>query len=669
LNRKKLFFIFFVLLSLFVILNFGEAQSCTSNSFAKINVWNNSETNLDNSAYVVKNSNSDFIALFKNNGYLYLKGICVSNPTCNPPSNSFVIKNLISEVVSYIDSNGNLCIESGDCSSISASCNPTTGAFLVKNLAGTIVSYIDYTGDLCLTGSLNSEKSIGKQYLLNLLQQSIHNGKIVKFESVANDNSIVVSVDGTMSNSLAKGAMQLISGLNIRNVDSNCILVTQCSDGTDNDNDGAIDYPNDFSCSSTTDNDETNPKAQCQDGLDNDGDGKIDLQDPGCTSKQDNDEVDFIPPGTTQCSDGADNDGDGKIDLQDPGCNDANDNDETDPSTGSGPDTGGGGGTSNTKTWSRVKVNELKEFLPSVIKVTRIAFKLNEETRDVRLKVKKFSPSSSISKPDGEVYQYFEIDFNVERSKFVMSKIEFEVDKEWINRKSLTKNDIKLMKYSGGSWIDLTTNIFSETNTRINYEVPDAKGFSDFAIVGKQSTGVTPAVNPCGNGVINNNEDCSNCPSDVRCRSDESCNYGVCTRRQVQLPEGNICGNGIRDAGEDCRTCPTDVRCASGEYCSAGVCVEEKKEPEFNIMDYIWILIIGILILAGLIIAAVIYIRASKKTVEHKLKNVDNRKIDRLKSLIEEQVAQGYTKEQIRISALRASWPKDMIEEVLRNVK
>src|SRR3989344_4401470 len=73
----------------------------------------------------------------------------------------------------------------------------------------------------------------------------------------------------------------------------------QCSDGLDNDNDQATDYPNDFSCSSTTDNDETNPMAACQDGTDNDGDSLTDYpQDPGCTSKQDNSETN----GTIACS-------------------------------------------------------------------------------------------------------------------------------------------------------------------------------------------------------------------------------------------------------------------------------------------------------------------------------------------------------------------------------
>jgi len=72
----------------------------------------------------------------------------------------------------------------------------------------------------------------------------------------------------------------------------------QCKDGIDNDKDGAIDHPADFSCSSPDDNDETNPKSQCQDGIDNDSDGKVDFgSDPGCSSKQDNDEFNAVSGG------------------------------------------------------------------------------------------------------------------------------------------------------------------------------------------------------------------------------------------------------------------------------------------------------------------------------------------------------------------------------------
>lgn len=103
---------------------------------------------------------------------------------------------------------------------------------------------------------------------------------------------------------------------------------TQCQDGVDNDKDGAADYPNDFSCSSLQDNDETNPKSQCQNGIDDDGDGVSDLLDPGCANNQDNNEGDK----TTQCQDKIDNDGDGAIDYpNDFSCSSPQDNDEANP--------------------------------------------------------------------------------------------------------------------------------------------------------------------------------------------------------------------------------------------------------------------------------------------------------------------------------------------------
>jgi hypothetical protein len=98
----------------------------------------------------------------------------------------------------------------------------------------------------------------------------------------------------------------------------------QCQDGIDNDGDGVTDYPDDLSCSGLQDNDETNPKAQCQDGIDNDGDGVVDMNDFSCSSLQDNDETNP----KAQCQDRIDNDGDGLIDLEDPSCESLQDDDE-----------------------------------------------------------------------------------------------------------------------------------------------------------------------------------------------------------------------------------------------------------------------------------------------------------------------------------------------------
>jgi len=102
-----------------------------------------------------------------------------------------------------------------------------------------------------------------------------------------------------------------------------------CSDGTDNDGDGATDYPDDYSCSNANDNDEQYPLSACQNGEDDDLDGWTDLIDPGCISNQTNTES-FV--GTSECSNQID-DGDSEdnlVDGNDPGCSDPNDDSEFD---------------------------------------------------------------------------------------------------------------------------------------------------------------------------------------------------------------------------------------------------------------------------------------------------------------------------------------------------
>jgi hypothetical protein len=108
----------------------------------------------------------------------------------------------------------------------------------------------------------------------------------------------------------------------------------QCEDGEDNDGDGTTDFPDDLSCTSEGDDDESALAAPaCKDGRDNDGDGKTDFpSDPGCYATHQDNEDDDCPdgPGCPQCSDGEDNDNNGQTDFPNDsgGCNAASDNDE-----------------------------------------------------------------------------------------------------------------------------------------------------------------------------------------------------------------------------------------------------------------------------------------------------------------------------------------------------
>lgn len=106
---------------------------------------------------------------------------------------------------------------------------------------------------------------------------------------------------------------------------------TECSDGSDNDSDGLVDWE-DPNCASP--DDDTEAAARCADGSDNDNDLAVDYPaDPGCNSTEDTTEGDPATP--RACSNGIDDDSDGTVDWSlgagDPGCAAASDDSERDP--------------------------------------------------------------------------------------------------------------------------------------------------------------------------------------------------------------------------------------------------------------------------------------------------------------------------------------------------
>jgi hypothetical protein len=70
-------------------------------------------------------------------------------------------------------------------------------------------------------------------------------------------------------------------------------LLPACSNGLDDDGDGAIDYPADPGCGGPS---YTKEAPQCNDGIDNDGDLLVDVADPGCQTFASNDFE--VPPST-----------------------------------------------------------------------------------------------------------------------------------------------------------------------------------------------------------------------------------------------------------------------------------------------------------------------------------------------------------------------------------
>ena len=101
-----------------------------------------------------------------------------------------------------------------------------------------------------------------------------------------------------------------------------------CSDESDNDGDGFVDFPDDPGCDDAEDRSEQSEALVCDNGLDDDEDGLVDfIDDPGCDHPTDPSEQSAL----IACDDGSDNDGDGLVDGADPGCTEPADGAETDP--------------------------------------------------------------------------------------------------------------------------------------------------------------------------------------------------------------------------------------------------------------------------------------------------------------------------------------------------
>ncbi|NWU62690.1 ADA21 protein, partial [Pterocles burchelli] len=116
-----------------------------------------------------------------------------------------------------------------------------------------------------------------------------------------------------------------------------------------------------------------------------------------------------------------------------------------------------------------------------------------------------------------------------------------------------------------------------------------------FCLNNTPQAGMTFAVKSCGNGILEDGEECD-CGSEARCKSDRCCDNtcqkkkgaictsGGCCKNCKPLPEGEVCRQsaGLCDLPEYCNGtsehCPDDVgkqdgtACAEDGYCYAGKC-------------------------------------------------------------------------------------------------
>jgi len=89
----------------------------------------------------------------------------------------------------------------------------------------------------------------------------------------------------------------------------------------------------------------------------------------------------------------------------------------------------------------------------------------------------------------------------------------------------------------------------------------------------------SPIEGICGDGVIDEGENCSNCPEDVICQNDYYCEEGICIKDELDCSSDGVCNEDCPTGVDlDCGCVSVDGSCVSNSDCCSGlVCGAENK--------------------------------------------------------------------------------------------
>ncbi|MDY6789505.1 MAG: PGF-pre-PGF domain-containing protein, partial [Candidatus Nanohaloarchaea archaeon] len=201
-------------------------------------------------------------------------------------------------------------------------------------------------------------------------------------------------------------------------------------------------------------------------------------------------------------------------------------------SSGGGGGGGGGGGATTTETVEEVNTfptissgttREMSIDEPGKLGVDKISISVKNEVSDVKVTVKKQdgAPSDVDVAVSGKIYRYVDIDVeNLNDSDVDEAKIQFSVNRSWIDENNLQEDEVSLKRFHGGSWNKLDTSKLSGSNETVKYEAT-GPGMSYFAVSGepkivenKSEENVTEEGPVCGNNQCESGENWMTCEED-----------------------------------------------------------------------------------------------------------------------------------------------------------
>lgn len=116
--------------------------------------------------------------------------------------------------------------------------------------------------------------------------------------------------------------------------------------------------------------------------------------------------------------------------------------------------------------------------------VSEITISVSRDLENVSISFeKKEGPGTSTPSENefGSVYTYLEIDAGVSEDSTQEVSIKFKVSRDWIDKQGVDNKDVRLLRYSGGEWENLPTEVVGSTDSHFVYS-SETPGFSIFAI-------------------------------------------------------------------------------------------------------------------------------------------------------------------------------------------
>ena len=156
---------------------------------------------------------------------------------------------------------------------------------------------------------------------------------------------------------------------------------------------------------------------------------------------------------------------------------------------------GGGGGIaynpSTSQTWTQLTPGaaSIMKISSDDFGVKQITIEVNNPAQNVKISIEKLSgkPASVTKEASGKIFRYLSISKQNLASNDIKGnvKIRFHVTKGWLSSNGVPEDDIVLMHYVDGSWIELYTNKLSSDGLYAYYEA-ETPDLSYFAIAMKE---------------------------------------------------------------------------------------------------------------------------------------------------------------------------------------